>query len=128
MALKLAILPGDGTGPEVVREALKVLAAVSPLEGFEYTTEEFDFGGDRYLASGHIIDDDDIGGSACAGSCLHRPQLSARLALSRSRPASATSSVAAGRETGVARPCWQARLGQASAAGRWAEPHPPCPL
>jgi 3-isopropylmalate dehydrogenase len=60
MALKLAILPGDGTGPEVVVEALKVLAAVSRLEGFEYTTEEFDFGGDRYLASGHIIDEDDI--------------------------------------------------------------------
>ena len=60
MALKLAILPGDGTGPEVVREALKVLAAISRLEGFEYTTEEFDFGGDRYLATGHIIDDDDI--------------------------------------------------------------------
>jgi 3-isopropylmalate dehydrogenase len=60
MALKLAILPGDGTGPEVVAEALKVLAAVSRLEGFEYTTEEFDFGGDRYLASGHIIDEDDI--------------------------------------------------------------------
>jgi 3-isopropylmalate dehydrogenase len=60
MALKLAILPGDGTGPEVVVEAIKVLAAVSRLEGFEYTTEEFDFGGDRYLASGHIIDDDDI--------------------------------------------------------------------
>jgi 3-isopropylmalate dehydrogenase len=60
MALKLAILPGDGTGPEVVREALKVLTAVARLEGFEYTTDEFDFGGDRYLASGHIIDDDDI--------------------------------------------------------------------
>ena len=60
MALKLAILPGDGTGPEVVVEALKVLAAISRLEGFEYTTEEFDFGGDRYLASGHIIDEDDI--------------------------------------------------------------------
>ena len=60
MALKLAILPGDGTGPEVVVEAIKVLAAVSRLEGFEYTTEEFDFGGDRYLASGHIIDEDDI--------------------------------------------------------------------
>jgi isocitrate/isopropylmalate dehydrogenase len=40
MALKLAILPGDGTGPEVVQEALKVLAAVSRLAGFEYTTEE----------------------------------------------------------------------------------------
>ena len=60
MALKLAILPGDGTGPEVVVEAIKVLAAVSRLDGFEYTTEEFDFGGDRYLASGHIIDEDDI--------------------------------------------------------------------
>jgi 3-isopropylmalate dehydrogenase len=60
MALRLAILPGDGTGTEVVREAVKVLAAVSRLEGFEYTTEEFDFGGDRYLASGHIIDEDDI--------------------------------------------------------------------
>jgi 3-isopropylmalate dehydrogenase len=60
MALKLAILPGDGTGPEVVVEAIKVLAAVARLEGFEYTTEEFDFGGDRYLASGHIIDEDDI--------------------------------------------------------------------
>ncbi len=60
MALKLAVLPGDGTGPEVVAEAIKVLAAVSRLEGFAYTTEEFDFGGDRYLASGHIIDEDDI--------------------------------------------------------------------
>ena len=60
MALKLAILPGDGTGPEVVREALKVLTAVSRLEGFEFSSEEFDFGGDRYLATGHIIDDDDI--------------------------------------------------------------------
>ena len=60
MALKLAILPGDGTGPEVVVEAVKVLAAVARLEGFEYTTEEFDFGGDRYLATGHIIDDDNI--------------------------------------------------------------------
>jgi 3-isopropylmalate dehydrogenase len=60
MALKLAVLPGDGTGPEVVAEAIKVLAAISRLEGFQYTTEEFDFGGDRYLASGHIIDDDDI--------------------------------------------------------------------
>jgi 3-isopropylmalate dehydrogenase len=60
MALKLAILPGDGTGPEVVVEAIKVLDAVSRLDGFEYTIEEFDFGGDRYLASGHIIDEDDI--------------------------------------------------------------------
>ncbi len=57
---KIAVLPGDGTGPEVVDEALKVLAAVAKLKGFEFTTQSYDFGGDRYLATGHIIDDDDI--------------------------------------------------------------------
>jgi 3-isopropylmalate dehydrogenase len=60
MALKLAVLPGDGTGPEVVREAMKVLQAIAKAEGFTYSSDEFDFGGDRYLASGHIIDEDDI--------------------------------------------------------------------
>lgn len=60
MALRIAVLPGDGTGPEVTREAVKVLAAVAKLEKFQYTTETFDFGGDRYLKTGHIIDDKDI--------------------------------------------------------------------
>jgi len=60
VALNIAIIPGDGTGPEVVREALKVLEVVAKLEDFPYTTESFDFGGDRYLATGSIIDDDDI--------------------------------------------------------------------
>ena len=58
--LKLAILPGDGTGPEVTREAVKVLDAALKAEGLTYDSEEFDFGGDRYLASGHIIDDNDL--------------------------------------------------------------------
>jgi 3-isopropylmalate dehydrogenase len=56
----IAVLPGDGTGPEVVDEALKVMNAVAELQGFEYTTKSFDFGGDRYLKTGHIIDDNDI--------------------------------------------------------------------
>lgn len=60
MTLKIAVLPGDGTGPEVVREALKVLSAIAKAESFEYTTDSFDFGGDRYIATGHIIDDDDL--------------------------------------------------------------------
>jgi len=47
--LKLAIIPGDGTGPEVTAEALKVLGAVAKLEGFTFTTQEFDWGGERYL-------------------------------------------------------------------------------
>jgi 3-isopropylmalate dehydrogenase len=60
MALDLAILPGDGTGPEVVAEAVKVLEAIAKAESFDYTTKEYNFGGDRYLATGKIIDDEEI--------------------------------------------------------------------
>lgn len=60
MTLKIAVLPGDGTGPEVVREALKALEAVAKLEQLQYTSDTFDFGGDRYLATGQIISDQDI--------------------------------------------------------------------
>ena len=53
--LKLAVIPGDGTGPEVTNEALKVLEAVAPLENVRYERADFDYGGDRYLATGEII-------------------------------------------------------------------------
>jgi len=52
---KIAIMPGDGTGPEVVDEGLKVLEAASKKFGFEYETETFDWGGDRYLKTGETI-------------------------------------------------------------------------
>jgi len=53
--LAIASIPGDGTGPEVTREAMKVLEAVSRLEQFSYDVETLDWGGERYLASGEII-------------------------------------------------------------------------
>lgn len=53
--LKLAVIPGDGTGPEVTAEALKVLNAVSKLEGFTYETTPFDWGGERYLRTGETL-------------------------------------------------------------------------
>ncbi|MHB0913763.1 MAG: 3-isopropylmalate dehydrogenase [Armatimonadota bacterium] len=55
---KIAVLPGDGTGPEVVREGLKVLAAAAEVTGFSYETTEYDWGGDRYLATGNVLPDD----------------------------------------------------------------------
>lgn len=55
--LKIAALGGDGTGPEVNAEAIKVLKAVAPLEGFSYEVQEFDFGGDRYLKTGEVLPD-----------------------------------------------------------------------
>lgn len=53
----IAVLPGDGTGPEVVREGLKVLEAAASKFGFRYDTTEYDFGGDRYLRTGEVLPD-----------------------------------------------------------------------
>ncbi len=52
---KIAVIPGDGTGPEVITEALKVLAVASEATGFDYETAHFDFGGERYLRSGETL-------------------------------------------------------------------------
>jgi len=57
---KIAVIPGDGTGPEVIREGLKVLEAVSRKFNFQYETKIFDFGGERYLKTGKTLEDKDI--------------------------------------------------------------------
>ncbi|HHJ00572.1 MAG TPA: 3-isopropylmalate dehydrogenase [Candidatus Aerophobetes bacterium] len=54
---KIAVIPGDGIGPEVTREALKVLRTVSEKAGFEYQTVEYDFGAERYLKTGETLPD-----------------------------------------------------------------------
>ncbi len=57
---KIAVIPGDGTGPEVTAEALKVLNAASAKFGFKYETTEYDFGGERYLKTGETLSDEDV--------------------------------------------------------------------
>ncbi len=57
---KIAVMPGDGTGPEVVAEGMKVLKAASKKFGFDYTEETFDYGGDRYLKTGKTITDAEL--------------------------------------------------------------------
>jgi len=52
--LKIAVIPGDGIGPEVVREGLKVLAAVAGSASVRYEVTEFDWGGERYLKTGEV--------------------------------------------------------------------------
>ncbi len=52
---KIAVIPGDGTGPEVVQEGLKVLKAVSESVGFKYEIEQYDFGGERYKKTGEVL-------------------------------------------------------------------------
>jgi len=56
----IGVIPGDGTGPEVVAESVKVLKAAAKKFGFELDLEYFDFGGDRYLKTGEILTAEDI--------------------------------------------------------------------
>jgi len=53
----IAVIPGDGTGPEQIREALKVLDAVSEKMRFKVETVSYDFGGERYLSTGEVLPD-----------------------------------------------------------------------
>jgi 3-isopropylmalate dehydrogenase len=53
MAHQIAVIGGDGIGPEVTSEALKVVAAA----GVDLATTEFDLGGARYLRDGEILSD-----------------------------------------------------------------------
>ncbi|MCM8790893.1 MAG: 3-isopropylmalate dehydrogenase [Candidatus Omnitrophica bacterium] len=57
---KIAVIPGDGTGPEVVAEGLKVLEAASKKFCFDYKHEIFDYGGERYLKTGKTIDEKEL--------------------------------------------------------------------
>lgn len=51
----IAVLPGDGTGPEVVKEGIKVLDAAAAQFDFKLNYQHYDFGGDRYLATGEVL-------------------------------------------------------------------------
>jgi len=57
---RIAVIPGDGTGPEVVREGLKVLEAAAQATGFRYDLTTYDFGGERYLRTGEALPDSAI--------------------------------------------------------------------
>lgn len=57
---KIGVIPGDGTGPEVVAEGLKVLAAAADKFKFQYELTHYDFGGERYLKTGETLPDSAI--------------------------------------------------------------------
>ena len=54
-SFNIAVIGGDGTGPEVVKEGLKVLKAAGQKFDIGFNFEDFDFGGDRYLRTGEIL-------------------------------------------------------------------------
>jgi 3-isopropylmalate dehydrogenase len=51
----IAVIPGDGTGPEVIAEGLKVLRAAADAEKISLDVTIFDFGGERFLKRGELL-------------------------------------------------------------------------
>jgi 3-isopropylmalate dehydrogenase len=52
---RLALIPGDGVGPEVMTAAIECLGAASDRHGFRVETETYDLGGERYLRTGEVL-------------------------------------------------------------------------
>ena len=57
---RIAILGGDGIGPEVAAEGLKVLDRLEGLEGFDTERVAYDLGGRRYLETGEVLSDETL--------------------------------------------------------------------
>ncbi len=57
---KIAVMPGDGTGPEVTVEAVKVVKAAADKFGFKVELADFDFGGERYMRTGETLPDSGV--------------------------------------------------------------------
>ena len=54
---RIAVIPGDGIGPEVVREGLRVLERVAAQDGFRVELTRYPFGADHYLRTKEILPD-----------------------------------------------------------------------
>ncbi|MFO7840042.1 MAG: 3-isopropylmalate dehydrogenase [Desulfosalsimonadaceae bacterium] len=57
----VAVIPGDGTGPEVIAEGVKILDAVAAAYGFSLNYHYYDIGGERYMKTGETLSDSVIG-------------------------------------------------------------------
>lgn len=54
---RIGVIPGDGIGPEVVREALRVLERAAGIDGFDYELVEYPYSGAHYLETGELVPD-----------------------------------------------------------------------
>ena len=69
MSHKVAVIGGDGIGPSIVAEALKVVRAA----GVDLDTADFDLGADRYVRDGHVLDDAEIDAMRACDAILKGP-------------------------------------------------------
>ena len=66
---RIGVIPGDGIGPTIVAEAMKVVRAA----GVDMDEVRFDLGADRYARDQHVLDDDDLAGIRSCDAILKGP-------------------------------------------------------
>ena len=54
---RIGVIGGDGTGPEVIREGIKVVEVAARKYGFAIDWVQYDLGGERYKRTGEILPD-----------------------------------------------------------------------
>ena len=90
MPFRIAVIPGDGIGPEVIVQGLRVLDAVTAATGTQLDRVMYDLGAERYLRTGEILPDavfnelqtvDAIYLGAVGDPRVHNPQYAAGLLL-----------------------------------------------
>ena len=57
MTYRIGVIPGDGVGPEVVRQGLKVLRRCSEIGGFGYELVDYPWSSQHYLDTGELMPD-----------------------------------------------------------------------
>jgi 3-isopropylmalate dehydrogenase len=57
MAQRIAVIPGDGIGPEVARIGVRILSRISDVRGLGLQFDWFDYGAERYLLDGTVLPD-----------------------------------------------------------------------
>ena len=57
---RLGVIPGDGIGPEVIEQALRVLEQASRHHGFQYRVHRYPWGADHFLETGQLLPDEDL--------------------------------------------------------------------
>ena len=56
----IALMPGDGIGPEIIAEGVKVIEKAGELFGFKVDWRKYDNGADKYLATGELITEETL--------------------------------------------------------------------
>ena len=57
---KIAVIPGDGIGPDVVEIGMNIMQKAAEKHGFTIESKYFPFGGDHYLATGEVLSDESL--------------------------------------------------------------------